>query len=755
MNKNQKYLFNIIYFTFVFTLALLIGRVIKLDINTLYQILIVIICISLVKFLIYNPMIFPLILILSLIVSAIINRYIEFLPMVFNRISYLFSNIFENLQGKQRIFDENILVFWIIIIFLISIFTCFFIYKKKNPWILLFVYMPIFTYYWYIFYNEALFLMGLFLLAFIVLIGLNSYIRENNKLASSDSYDVKDIYPNWRRTLIRYAFIIIILAALIPKNTDYISWPWLNRKITAVFPKIQELRSSEEYSRRSGEASLFDFSNTGFMGENSKLGGPVKLSDKKVMTVLTANSIYLRGNVLEKYNGFNWISSELPSEGYNLKDDLSGILPEERMLYYKQEEITIKNELFASSTIFSPYKPYKVFSNDSYPLIVDRNYAIKAPKGIYKDESYLVRVQSPLPYGILKSQGIDRKKSELENLDAYLDLPNNISQRTIDLTKSIVAESESDFEKAVAIEKYLRRNFPYNLQVEEIAPGSEFLDYFLFEGKEGYCTYYATAMAIMLRIEDIPSRYVEGYLVQDKLDEGKYEVRQRNAHAWVEGFIEPVGWINFEATPAFDPSLRYENYSLEDSSQVSESEDNDILLEDFENLGGQADSTDDKLEDDGDINIYTLPENQANINYQYTLFTIIAICIIGFLAYIFRNIWHIGRRQKFLKSISTNERVVYLYKDITDLASNLGYIQKPGETHFEYADRINYKFHDLEGISIKEITEIFVKAKYSQDICPDEDLQLVYKYKEEMENRLKNRLGKLKYYYLKYIKAKT
>ncbi len=754
MNKDGRYLFNLIYFVFVFTLTTLIGNIISLDINIFYQVLIVLIFIFFIKFSIYKPFLFPLIILLSSIVSFILNRYISFLPGLFNRLGYLFENIIQNLRGRQEVFEENIILFWLIILFIVSIFTCFFIFKKKKPWLLFFTYMPVFSYYWYTFYNEALFFMAIFLISFIGLVGLNSYARESRRLSSSPDYELKNIYPNWRKTIISYAFIIVVIAGLIPKNSDYISWPWLSRRVTSAFPIVEEFRASEKNSRRSGEASLFDFSNTGFMGENSRLGGPVELSDKKVMTVLSPRSIYLRGNVLEEYSGFNWMTDENSYESYNLKDDFSRLTTDERLLYYRQEEITITNELFSSTTIFSPYRPYKVFSNDSYPLLVDRNHAIKAPDGVYKDENYLVRLQSPLAYGILKSKGIDMKKSDLENLNLYLALPDNISQRTRDLTREIVSESETDFDKAVTIENFLRTNFPYNLQVEEIPDGWEFVDYFLFEGGEGYCTYYASAMAIMLRIEGIPTRYIEGYLVKDRIDEGKYEVRQRNAHAWVEAYIEPVGWMTFEATPAFELSPRFENYNLDESRDIDGFDNSDIALEDFQNLGRGQDNLDGEIEDDPDLAMDGAPENESEINYQYTLATVLAILLFFFFLNISRKFWNIRKEKKLFMVLSKDEKIKYLYKDICKIISKLGYEQKSGETHFEYADRVNYKFYGLDGIGIRRVTEIFVSAKYSDSPSSEEDFNLVLNYKHEMENRLKNHLGKFKYYYLKYIRAR-
>lgn len=198
-------------------------------------------------------------------------------------------------------------------------------------------------------------------MSFIILIGIDSYIKEKIRISNPYEYDTKDIYPNWQRTLLSYSFIIIILALIIPKNTDFIACPWLNNKVVSVFPSIEDFRSSQNYSRRAGESDAFDFSSTGFMGKDKKLGGSVELSDKIVMTVWTPRSIYLRGNIKEKYDGFKWLSADHSYSNYKLGDDFSDLGDEEKSLYYEEEDITIKNDLFASKTIFSPYRPSNFF----------------------------------------------------------------------------------------------------------------------------------------------------------------------------------------------------------------------------------------------------------------------------------------------------------------------------------------------------------------------------------------------------------
>jgi hypothetical protein len=76
---------------------------------------------------------------------------------------------------------------------------------------------------------------------------------------------------------------------------------------------------------------------------------------------------------------------------------------------------------------------------------------------------------------------------------------------------------------------------------------------FLFEKKRGYCEYFATSLAILLRLEGVPTRFVTGFAVGSDNKVGEhYEVRDSDAHAWVEAFIPGRGWIVADPTPAAD-----------------------------------------------------------------------------------------------------------------------------------------------------------------------------------------------------------
>jgi hypothetical protein len=84
-------------------------------------------------------------------------------------------------------------------------------------------------------------------------------------------------------------------------------------------------------------------------------------------------------------------------------------------------------------------------------------------------------------------------------------------------------------------------------------PDSDVIDKFLFEQKQGHCEYFATSMVVMLRTINVPARLATGYAAhRENAITGYYEVRRKNAHAWVEAYIEGYGWMTFEPTSSFE-----------------------------------------------------------------------------------------------------------------------------------------------------------------------------------------------------------
>ena len=134
-------------------------------------------------------------------------------------------------------------------------------------------------------------------------------------------------------------------------------------------------------------------------------------------------------------------------------------------------------------------------------------------------------------------------------LERYLQVPDSITPETISLAEELAAPFDTPFDISIAVRDYLRDNITYNDQIAAPPDDVEPVHYTLFVTQEGYCNYYASAMAMMLRSQGVPSRVVSGY-AQGEYEEASqsYRVRANNAHTWVEVYFPEYGWIQFEPT---------------------------------------------------------------------------------------------------------------------------------------------------------------------------------------------------------------
>jgi len=130
----------------------------------------------------------------------------------------------------------------------------------------------------------------------------------------------------------------------------------------------------------------------------------------------------------------------------------------------------------------------------------------------------------------------------------YLQLP-KVDPRVPQFAAQISQKANNDFDKASAIESYLKTRFGYTLELPRTPPADPIAN-FLFDRKQGHCEYFASSMAVMLRTLGIPSRVVNGFHSDEFNDlTGNYIVRAKDAHSWVEAYFPGYGWQTFDPTP--------------------------------------------------------------------------------------------------------------------------------------------------------------------------------------------------------------
>ena len=125
-----------------------------------------------------------------------------------------------------------------------------------------------------------------------------------------------------------------------------------------------------------------------------------------------------------------------------------------------------------------------------------------------------------------------------------------IVQKTADgIVAKLPADQRDPYHIAQAIQNYLN-GFTYDTNVQSICGPRTLVADCLLEHRQGYCEYFATTMVMMLRSEQIPARYMMGYLPGLPTTEpGTFDVERAAAHAWVEVYFPKYGWVRFDPTP--------------------------------------------------------------------------------------------------------------------------------------------------------------------------------------------------------------
>ncbi len=356
-----------------------------------------------------------------------------------------------------------------------------------------------------------------------------------------------------------------------------------------------------------------------------------------------------------------------------------------------------------------------------------------------------------LPYNYSRSLRLLPQLKELqENAKAveakYLQLPETLPQRVRDLAVSITASSGNRYDKVKAIEQYLSGNFPYNLDVRTTPRNRDFVDYFIFDLKQGYCTYYASAMAVLARCAGIPARYVEGYMLPPKpIEEGskKYSVSNMQAHAWVEIYFEGYGWLPFEPTSPFRSS-----FYLDNSIQASYS-------------GGYSSSYEDYMEM---IRRYSQGGNSGGLDIQkeeetekYSGLFIIAVCIgaavVLLIVLIVFNLFRSKLRLYRIMNLPSRECILKLYDYFVRILSLQGLGIRGGETALQYSQRID-GFMFYSPVKFKAVTDIFVKCRYSLNDASEKEKQLVGDFRSSFMSETRSNIGKARFFFLKCILGK-
>lgn len=296
---------------------------------------------------------------------------------------------------------------------------------------------------------------------------------------------------------------------------------------------------------------------TDYFGSDAlELGGAIQLSEDPVFVVNAPNQYryYWRSRTFDFYDRGRWTSAA----DTRLTDPEAplDILPEAGLSARVQVPQTFSMQIPASRLVYTAPQPVRV----ELATRSDLRYA--------SDRSMVVSVIRPLrvlragdAYGAISSISVataDQLRSAGVNYpewvrNTYSAFIPSLTGRTLQLARQIVTEAGAvtPYDQARAIETWLRANIAYNEIIPPPPAGQDPVDWVLFDLRQGYCNYYASAMVVMLRSLGIPARMAAGF-AQGEWDRSLdgYVVRERDAHTWVEVYFPGYGWVEFEPTSA-------------------------------------------------------------------------------------------------------------------------------------------------------------------------------------------------------------
>ena len=208
--------------------------------------------------------------------------------------------------------------------------------------------------------------------------------------------------------------------------------------------------------------------------------------------------------------------------------------------------INYPNSLVVNTTIKLSKKmkderlPVPFYSNDYQMLgeLVDSRTEVD-----YKSLYFKLNRES-LSYFLEHKNAADSEYQK--GLNKYLTLPDNIRTHFQEVEKKLKWSKSGNM--LFKIRDYVATTFQYDIKYPRAPNGMDPIVYFAEISKKGQCTHFATYMALMLRYYNIPSRLVGGFLTNTSAGED-VDVFLENAHAWVEVYINGLGWITIDPTP--------------------------------------------------------------------------------------------------------------------------------------------------------------------------------------------------------------
>ena len=467
--------------------------------------------------------------------------YFETVLMIFNALSMFFLNVFQSIFGYTALSADYYLVVLVLFVIVLSL-----------PYVILSLKRDVST--------------------FVVLWSLVFLVGQ---------YFIFALVSGWFLFLYMFGLVLQFIRFLNPTYRQHSSGSSATILYFAIGAIAAGIACMVAISSPAPFKSIKDFVNTDRSPYAQRADSQRRLSNLSdsfykgtgvFMKVTSTQFAYLRGATYDQYNSSSW---KRTSGGREQTDGADSYLEFTQTLDmydidYTTAEISVEMTSQSKSLFVPPYsivtldRDNNIYMNEEGDLITG---SMLSSGDKYTIEMVVPAVDSSNYFSVLTSKSAGMREPR------YLDIPQTLPERVYQLSAFLTKDASSDYEKAKLIESFLRTEYEYTLEPISKPPQQDYVDFFLFDSKQGFCTHYASAMVMLLRAADIPCRYVTGYILQQSENEEMqiqeirrkkipfaekppytFIVNKKNSHAWVEVYFEDFGWVIFEPTSAYSIS---------------------------------------------------------------------------------------------------------------------------------------------------------------------------------------------------------
>ncbi len=525
-----------------------------------------------------------------------------------------------------------------------------------------------------------------FLLVALVLLIHTNLAEQQRRWREQFIYFQPTIARSFWRNGVLYSLLVLAVAWLLPGLGQLLHWSWARSPLLGLAQSLS--------------------ANATFPNE-LQLGGPRHLDDKPLFTVMTSGHAHLpywRAVVYDTFTGSGWLNTAQDEQTI----DANLVIPEEKAeerTSFTQRVTLLEvpgDSIIGAPDIVQVSLPVTAVIRSTDGQVAEMT--LQSRQLLQPGDSYTVVSQvADVTEQALRTAGVDYPAGILE---LYGQLSAPIAPRLTDLVQQVVANQATAYDKVKAIEQYLRR-FPYNENIQAPPAQRNPVEYFLFDVQQGYCDYYATTMAVMLRSLHIPTRVVSGY-ASGQFDPASnlYTVRAQDAHTWVEVYFPHYGWIEFEPT-ASKHAIERSTFSVNPASPLPTPTTAQPTVETTARYRQALP----KLKMQNSLRV-----SLSNLKLTFLpgwVWSALTLLLFGL------TIWQWWRRRWGRSFRWTPELPALLFAQMGESFTRLGVRSRIHDTPYEQARRFGRRLPEGRPL-IRQITEAYVQHRFNRPVAQPE-----------------------------------